>query len=48
MIESLVPEKVERPQPLLQLQIQFPPSVTYVPNCAPQESDSTVTFQLIN
>ena len=38
-VKSLVPEKEERPQLMLQIQIQFPSSVAYAPDCAPPESD---------
>ena len=47
-IESLVPEIGERPKLLIQIQIQFPSSVTYAPDCVPSELDWTVTFELID
>ena len=39
MIESLVPEREGSPQLLLQIQNQFPSSVTYTPDCAPLDAD---------
>ena len=35
-IELLVPEKEERPPLMLEIQIQFPSSVTYAPDCSLQ------------
>ena len=38
-MESLGPEKEERPQLLFQIQIQLPTSITYRPNWVPPELD---------